>query len=106
MLYPQGKTVIGDLKTAFVNIDGVLQELKAEQFTGYVKISSDNYDGLVIYENGDAVESVENYADGRPRVEGSRSDDECDCQNKGRRWLIKYSRTPFQCRQYDAPGDS
>ena len=22
MLYPQGKTVIGDLKTAFVNIDG------------------------------------------------------------------------------------
>lgn len=73
MLYPQGKTVIGDLKTAFVNIDGVLQELKNEQFTGYVKISSDNYDGLVIYENGAAVESVENYSDGRPRVEGSEA---------------------------------
>ncbi|PIE35778.1 hypothetical protein CSA56_02820 [candidate division KSB3 bacterium] len=70
MLYPQGKTVIGDLKTAFVNIDGVLQELEGEQFTGYVKISSDNYDGLVIYENGIPVESVENYTDGRPRVEG------------------------------------
>jgi hypothetical protein len=73
MLYPQGKTVIGDLKTSFVNIDGVLQELKSEKFTGYVKISSDNYDGLVIYENGDPVESVENYADGRPRVEGSEA---------------------------------
>ena len=73
MLYPQGKTVIGDLKTAFVNIDGVLQELKSEQFTGYVKISSEHYDGLVIYENGDPVESVENYADGRPRVEGSEA---------------------------------
>lgn len=73
MLYPQGKTVIGDLKTSFVNIDGVLQELKNEKFTGYVKISSDNYDGLVIYENGDPVESVENYADGRPRVEGSEA---------------------------------
>ena len=73
MLYPQGKTVIGDLKTAFVNIDGVLQELKNEQFTGYVKISSENYDGLVIYENGSAVESVEDYSDGRPRVEGAEA---------------------------------
>ncbi len=73
MLYPQGKTVIGDLKTAFVNIDGVLQELKTEKFTGYVKISSDKYNGLVIYENGDPIESVENYTDGRPRVEGSEA---------------------------------
>ncbi len=73
MLYPQGKTVIGDLKTAFVNIDGVLQELKTEEFTGYVKISSENYDGLVIYENGDAIESVENYTDGRPKIEGSEA---------------------------------
>lgn len=71
MLYPQGKTVIGDLKTSFVNIDGVLQELRNDHFTGYVKISYDDYDGLVIYENGDPVESVEEYSDGRPRVEGS-----------------------------------
>ena len=73
MLYPQGKTVIGDLKTAFVNIDGVLQELENEKFTGYVKISSDNYDGLVIYEKGTPVESVENYTDGRPRIEGAEA---------------------------------
>lgn len=73
MLYPQGKTVIGDLKTAFVNIDGVLQELKTEKFTGYVKISSENYDGVVIYENGDPIESVEDYTDGRPRVDGSEA---------------------------------
>lgn len=73
MLYPQGKTVIGDLKTAFVNIDGVLQELKIEKFTGYVKISSENYHGVVIYENGDPVESVENYTDGRPRVDGIKA---------------------------------
>jgi len=71
MLYPQGKTVIGDLKTAFVNIDGVLQELKNEKFTGYVKISSEHYDGVVIYENGDAIESLESYSDGRPRVDGA-----------------------------------
>jgi len=73
MLYPQGKTVIGDLKTAFVNIDGVLQELKGEKFTGYVKIYSENYDGLVIYENGDPIESMGNYTDGRPRTEGSEA---------------------------------
>ncbi|PID56666.1 hypothetical protein CSB45_10560 [candidate division KSB3 bacterium] len=73
MLYPQGKTVIGDLKTAFVNIDGVLQEMKNAQFTGYVRISSEDYDGLVIYEDGLAVESVENYSDGRPRVEGAEA---------------------------------
>ena len=70
MLYPQGKTMIGDLKTSFVNIDGVLQELRHEKFTGYVKISYDDYDGLVIYENGSPVESVEEYTDGRSRVEG------------------------------------
>lgn len=73
MLYPQGKTVIGDLKTSFVNIDGVLQEMKSEQFTGYVKISYDDYDGLVIYENGEPIESVEEYTDGRPRAEGSEA---------------------------------
>jgi len=73
MLYPQGKTVIGDLKTSFVNIDGVLQELKNEKFTGYVKISSESYDGVVVYENGDPIESVEVYADGRPRIDGSEA---------------------------------
>jgi hypothetical protein len=73
MLYPQGKTVIGDLKTAFVNIDGVLQELRNEKFTGYVKISSDASDGLVIYENGEPVESVEQYTNGRPRVDGAEA---------------------------------
>ena len=73
MLYPQGKTVIGDLKTSFVNIDGVLQELRHEKFTGYVKISYDDYDGLVIYENGEPIESVEEYTDGRPRAEGAEA---------------------------------
>lgn len=73
MLYPQGKTVIGDLKTSFVNIEGVLQELKHEKFTGYVKISSENYDGVVIYESGNPIESVEDYTDGRPRVDGSEA---------------------------------
>ncbi|MBD3307980.1 hypothetical protein GF339_16200 [candidate division KSB3 bacterium] len=75
MLYPQGKTVIGDLKTSFVNIDGVLQELKNEKFTGYVKmkIPVENYEGLVIYESGEPVESVENYSDGQSRVEGSEA---------------------------------
>jgi hypothetical protein len=73
MLYPQGKTVIGDLKTSFVNIDGVLQELKTTQFTGYVKISYGNYDGMVIYEGGKPIESVEDYTDGRPRVEGAEA---------------------------------
>ncbi len=82
MLYPQGKTVIGDLKTAFVNIDGVLQELKSEQFTGYVKISSENYDGLVIYENGVPIESIENYTDGRPRVEGAEAMDNVIAKTK------------------------
>lgn len=73
MLYPQGKTVIGDLQTSFVNIDGILQELRHDKFTGYVKISYDDYDGLVIYEEGEPIESVEEYTDGRPRAEGAEA---------------------------------
>ncbi len=94
MLYPQGKTVIGDLKTAFVNIEGVLQELKNDQFTGYVKISSDDYDGMVIYENGDPVESVEDYADGRPRVEGAEAMNNVVARTKAGGGLLNIQELP------------
>ncbi len=94
MLYPQGKTVIGDLKTAFVNIDGVLQELKTENFTGYVKISSDNYHGVVIYENGDPVESVENYTDGRPRIDGIKAMNNVIAKTKEGNGLLNIQELP------------
>lgn len=94
MLYPQGKTVIGDLKTSFVNIDGVLQELKVEKFTGYVKISSENYDGLVIYENGDRVESVEVYTDGRPRAEGAEAMANVIAKTKEGKGLLNIQELP------------
>jgi hypothetical protein len=95
MLYPQGKTVIGDLKTSFVNIDGVLQELKNEKFTGYVKISSEKYDGLVIYENGDPIDSVEVYSDGHPRVEGSEAMTNVIAKTKEGKGLLNIQELPL-----------
>lgn len=94
MLYPQGKTVIGDLKTSFVNIDGVLQELKNEKFTGYVKISSDQYDGLVIYEGGKPIESIEEYKDGRPRIEGSEAMNSVIAKTKAGGGLLNIQELP------------
>jgi len=94
MLYPQGKTVIGNLKTAFINIDGVLQEFKTEKFTGYVKISSENYDGLVIYENGDPIESVEEYMDGRPKVIGADAMTNVIAKTKEGRGLLSIQELP------------
>lgn len=94
MLYPQGKTVIGGLKTSFVNIDGVLQELKSDKFTGYVKISSENYDGLVIYENGDRIESIEEYTDGRPRVSGTEAMTNVIARTKEGKGLLNIQELP------------
>jgi len=73
MLYPQGKTIIDHLKVSFVNMDGVLRELEKDSFTGYIRASFDNYDGVLLYEGGKIVESMEEYHDGRPRVLGKEA---------------------------------
>ncbi len=73
MLYPQGKAIIENLKTSFVNIDGVLRELEKDNFTGYIRVRFDNYEGALIYEDGKLMESIEEYQDGKPKVLGKEA---------------------------------
>jgi hypothetical protein len=73
MLYPQGKAIIENLKTSFINIDGVLRELEKDNFTGYIRVCLDNYEGALIYENGKLMESIEEYQDGKPKVLGKEA---------------------------------
>jgi hypothetical protein len=73
MLYPQGKTIVENLKTSFVNIEGVLRELEKDVFTGYIRAIFDNYDGVLLYENGKVLESMEEYRDGKQKVLGKEA---------------------------------
>lgn len=73
MLYPQGKAIIQNLKASFINIDGVLRELEKDNFTGYIRVHFDNYEGALIYESGKLMESIEEYQDGKPKVLGKEA---------------------------------
>lgn len=73
MLYPPGKIIIENLKISFVNIDGVLRELEKDKFTGYIRTGFDNSDGILLYEAGKVIESMEEYHDGRSKVLGKEA---------------------------------
>jgi hypothetical protein len=64
------------------------------KFTGYVKISSEKYDGIVIYESGNPIDSVEVYTDGRPRVEGSDAMTNVIAKTKEGKGLLNIQELP------------
>ncbi len=55
MFLPKGRPVYSGLKTTMVRIDRFLEDLKEEEFTGYMRIDFDDMLGVLFFERGHMV---------------------------------------------------
>ncbi len=56
---PKGKPMHEKLSTSFVRMDGLLEELKAEKFSGYILLSFPNLTGFIFVQDGAVVNAAE-----------------------------------------------
>ena len=56
---PKGKPMHEKLSTSFVRMDGLLEELKAEKFSGYILLSFPNLNGYIFVQDGVVVNAAE-----------------------------------------------
>ena len=56
---PTGKPMHEKLSTSFVRMDGLLEELKAEKFSGYILLSFPNLNGFIFVQDGIDVNAAE-----------------------------------------------
>lgn len=72
MFLPQGRTLYKNLNTSFTSIDGLLEDLGRNRFTGYVEVQSWGYTGVLFLDEGNIVngyqETVEDKAGSEVRT--------------------------------------
>ncbi len=56
---PKGKPMHEKLSTSFVRMDGLLEELKAENFSGYIQLAFPNLNGYIFVQDGSVVNAAE-----------------------------------------------
>jgi hypothetical protein len=59
MILPVGRAVHENLGTAYTNLDQLLNELRANQFTGYVDFRSWKYQGVIFMDSGNLLNVIE-----------------------------------------------
>ena len=64
MILPLGKVAYENLNTSFTDFSGFLEDLRANSFTGYIRVSFWQYDGAVFMDSGSIMNAVEEM-DGR-----------------------------------------
>lgn len=59
MIFPKGQTVYENLNTSFTQLDALLAELKSNQFTGYLRLTAWEYEGILLLDTGNVVNALE-----------------------------------------------
>ncbi len=59
MILPKNQPVHENLNTSYTNFDQLLNDLRANQFTGYVSLSRWKYEGVLFVDSGNLVNVVE-----------------------------------------------
>lgn len=65
MIFPKGQTIYENLNTSFIQLDAMLNELKSNQFTGYIHLTAWEYDGTLLLDTGNIVNAIEQIQDQR-----------------------------------------
>lgn len=77
MILPKGQLIHENLNTSFTNFEQLLNELRAIQFTGYLKLTGWKYTGVIFMDSGNLVNVVEeketNRTTGIAALEGLRT---------------------------------
>ena len=56
---PKGKPMHEKLSTTFVRMDGLLEELKAENFSGYIYLTFPQTSGYLFIQDGKVINATE-----------------------------------------------
>lgn len=59
MLFPKGQTLHENLNTSFTQFDAMLAELKNNLFTGYVRITTWEYEGILVLDTGRVMHAID-----------------------------------------------
>jgi hypothetical protein len=59
MIFPKGQAVYENLNTSFTGAGELLLDLKVNSFTGYVRVSFWEYEGILFLDSGNIVNAVE-----------------------------------------------
>lgn len=59
MIFPRGTILYENLNTSFAQLDAMLPELQAMQFTGYVQLTGWEYEGVLLFDTGRIVNALE-----------------------------------------------
>ena len=59
MIFPTERVVHEHLNTSFTQLDAMLNEFKADLFSGYVRLAAREYDGLVLLDGGHVLNAIE-----------------------------------------------
>lgn len=65
MLLPKGQVIHENLNTTFTQFDALRDDLKANQFTGYVRVTGWEYEGILLFDTGNVVSAFDETKEGR-----------------------------------------
>jgi hypothetical protein len=65
VILPVGKPLYQNLSTSYTQFDEMLSDLRANRFTGYIKVSFWEYEGILIFDVGKLVSAVEETKEGK-----------------------------------------
>jgi hypothetical protein len=71
MILPKGRAAYENLNTSFIDFDELVEDLRANSFTGYVEVSFWGYEGVLFMDSGSIVNAVEEIDSTRTTGQGA-----------------------------------
>ena len=59
MLLPRGQPLHENLSTAFTQFNGVIADLKGNRFSGYMRLTAGEYEGVLFFDTGNVVGAID-----------------------------------------------
>lgn len=72
MIIPKGQVMYENMNTSFTNLGELFLNLNASSFTGYVRVSFLDYEGILLLVSGKVVNAFEE-AEGKQRITGQKA---------------------------------
>ena len=72
MILPKGKVLYENMNTSFTNFGELLLNLNASSFTGYIRVSFWEYEGILLLDSGKVVNAFEEI-EGKKRITGQEA---------------------------------
>lgn len=72
MIFPKGQALYENMNTSFTNFGELFLNLNASSFTGYVRVSFLDYEGILLMDSGKVVNAIEE-TEGKQRATGQKA---------------------------------